>query len=340
MITGITEREMSTNVKNGKNGFGTVRYLSRAAVEALDINPASVLDPMRAGFEEKRLEPDVELPPKVGIHPRKDMMLHAGLAFLPKADIAGIKWLSGYPHNPRLHGLPYFSGVYVLNDSATGFPLCIMDATWLTETRTAVATAISLIAARPESAGTLAILGCGAQGARHASILSQVLPGLDRIRLFDPDRARAERLADTLGGIAEVAGTGRDALAGATAVVSAVPTVKPPPREYDGAEVDANAAIVALDYDAAWDAKLFERVSLYVVDDHRQYEHTRDDLGFFSGYGQPQAELAEVLAGVIPVPSDGITFFENLGFGLEDLVLAKIVYDAASAQDAGIVLEL
>ena len=316
-----------------------IRYLSRSMIEALGSKPADVLAPMRLAFEDKRSNPLTEFPPKAGIHPRPDMMLHAALAYLPTADIAGAKWLSGYPHNPRLNGLPYFSGLYILNNAATGLPLAIMDATWITETRTAIATAMTIMAARPTGAGIVAILGTGTQGARHARVLADVLPGLTSLHLFDPDRERAETVARRLELDVRVYATGAEALDGANAAVSAIPTTLPPRREWDGSGLTEGAAVVALDHDSAWHANIFNRVRLYAVDDLKQYQFFKAERGFFDGYPDTAHELSDVLAGVVSLPSDGLMFFANLGIGLEDVVMAKVIFDAAVANDAGLRLE-
>ena len=48
----------------------------------------------------------VELPPKPGIHPRKDSFIHAMPAYLRDEDVAALKWVAGYPQNKE-RGLPY-----------------------------------------------------------------------------------------------------------------------------------------------------------------------------------------------------------------------------------------
>jgi len=40
-------------------------------------------------------------------------------------------------------GLPYISGLLILNDPETGIPLAVMDATWITAQRTGAATAVA-----------------------------------------------------------------------------------------------------------------------------------------------------------------------------------------------------
>ena len=61
------------------------------------------------------------MPPKPGIHTQPDAFIHAMPAYIPALQSAGIKWVSGYPGN-QAQGLPYISGLLILNDDQTGLP--------------------------------------------------------------------------------------------------------------------------------------------------------------------------------------------------------------------------
>src|SRR5207248_11524838 len=110
-------------------------YLSRAEVaELLPPIPAQ-LDLIASVYREMAAG-RVELPPKPGIHPREDSFIHAMPSYLAGDDIAAVKWVSGYPANREL-GLPYISGLVVVNDAGTGFPVGVLDAAEITAARTA-----------------------------------------------------------------------------------------------------------------------------------------------------------------------------------------------------------
>jgi ornithine cyclodeaminase/alanine dehydrogenase-like protein (mu-crystallin family) len=94
-----------------------VRYLSRADVEAVGLRGADVIEILEGAFRAKRAG-DVEMPPKIGVHPRDDAFIHAMPAYLSSVDAVGLKWVAGYPDNQGL-GLPYIHGVLVLSDAAT-----------------------------------------------------------------------------------------------------------------------------------------------------------------------------------------------------------------------------
>src|SRR5574342_563819 len=133
-------------------------YLSRADVEAVDLDMKAIIGLLEQAFLEKG-KGNIEMPPKPGIHTMPNAFIHAMPAYIPALKSAGIKWVSGYPENQK-RGLPYISGLLILNDVETGFPCAVMDCTWITAYRTGAATALAArYLARPESE-TEGILAC------------------------------------------------------------------------------------------------------------------------------------------------------------------------------------
>ena len=114
-------------------------YLSRHDVETVALPMADIIAGLEAMFIEKG-RGLTEMPPKPGIHTQPDAFIHAMPAYIPSLGAAGVKWVSGYPANQQ-KGLPYISGLLILNDPETGFPLAVMDCTWITAQRTGAATA-------------------------------------------------------------------------------------------------------------------------------------------------------------------------------------------------------
>ena len=171
----------------------TLRYLTRADVEAVGLTGIEVLGILEDVFRAKR-DGAVEMPAKIGVHPRDDAFIHAMPAYLESADAVGIKWVAGYPGNQDA-GLPYIHGLFVLTDAGTGAPLAVMDATWITEIRTAAASMLGIRALAERPVETLGILGCGRQGSVHLELAKEVFPGLARVTLFDRHPERAEALA-------------------------------------------------------------------------------------------------------------------------------------------------
>lgn len=94
--------------------------------------------------------------------------------------------------------------------------------------------------------------------------------------------------------------------------------------------------VVAIDFDATWHPAIFERVGYFVVDDLAEYRLFRQERGFFAGYPEQAAELPDLLSTGVPPDSDGLLYANTLGIGLEDLVLAQLVYRAAERCGVGV----
>jgi ornithine cyclodeaminase/alanine dehydrogenase-like protein (mu-crystallin family) len=173
-----------------------ILYLSKADAQSVGITMAEVIEALEAAFREKG-EGRVEMPPKPGIHPGGgDNFIHAMPAYIPALKSAGIKWVSGFPGNQK-RGLPYITGLLILNDPETGLPISVMDCVYITAMRTGAATAVGArYLARPDSS-VAGVLGCGVQGRSNAEALSVLFP-LERVMAYDVSAEAAQRYADEM----------------------------------------------------------------------------------------------------------------------------------------------
>ena len=317
-------------------------YLSRADVEGVALDVRSMIDLLETAFGEKGCG-RVEMPPKPGIHTQPDAFLHAMPAYIPALGAAGIKWVGGYPTNQG-RGLPYISGLLILNDDQTGLPLAVMDCTWITAWRTGAATALSAkYLARPDSS-TAAILACGVQGRTNLEALTALFP-LTRAFAFDVDRGRQERFAsemsDRLG--IEVIGVDEPqaAVMAADLVVTSGPILKHPTPTIGADWLQPGAFGSAVDFDSYWQPAALAQMDIITTDDHAQFHYYRDQ-GYFSQTPDPAADLGELVTGQRPgrQSDDERTLAINLGLALEDMAVAVEVYRRALDQGIGTWVEL
>ena len=327
----------------------SVRYLSRADVEAVGLTGVEVIEILAGAFRAKR-DGAVEMPPKIGVHPRDDAFIHAMPAFLSDADAAGVKWVAGYPDNQRL-GLPYIHGLLVLSEPATGRPLAVMDATWITEVRTAAASMLGIRALAERAVETIGIIGCGRQGHAHLELAEQVFPTLRRATLFDRHPERAEALAAAHAGPAaevaagagpaldvRVAAAAEEIAAGADVVITTAAIVREPERPL-GREQLADASVAcAVDFDASLSEDVFADAALFVVDDAPQYRYYREQ-GYFSGYPDDPVELCDAIDEAAAHPP-GLRVLVPLGIALEDVAVAAEIHTRAAAAGLGFPLPL
>jgi len=177
--------------------YENVLYLSKKDMSEINLSMSEIIDILEIMFIEKG-NGRVEMPPKPGIHPGNDAFIHAMPAYIAKLNAAGIKWISGFPENQKL-GLPYISGLLILNDPATGLPLAIMDATWITAKRTGAATTLAAkYLARPDST-TVGIIACGVQGRSNLEALKTAFPAIRQAKAFDIDPVAANKFAQEMG---------------------------------------------------------------------------------------------------------------------------------------------
>jgi ornithine cyclodeaminase/alanine dehydrogenase-like protein (mu-crystallin family) len=312
----------------------TLRYLTRADVEAVGLRGPDVVEILDGLFRAKRVG-RTEMPPKIGVHPRDDAFIHAMPAYLADADVAGIKWIGGYPENQEL-GLPYIHGLLVLTDGPTGRPLAVMDATWITEVRTAAASMLGIRTLAEGPVQTLGIIGCGAQGHAHAALAAELFPSMRHLRLFDRHSERAEALASHAGGQVTVTETADQVAEGADLVITSAAIVHQPDRPLRREHLASATVACAIDYDASLSEDVFDDAAIFVVDDLEQYRYHRG-LGYFAGYPEEAVELADVLAGVAE-PGDGLRVYIPLGIAIEDVAVAAEINRRAA--EAGLGTEL
>jgi ornithine cyclodeaminase/alanine dehydrogenase len=257
----------------------------------------------------------VEMPPKIGVHPRPDAFLHAMPAYLRDLDVVALKWVAGYPANPA-RGLPYINGVIVVSDAETGVPTAIMDAAEITAARTAAASGACVRAFAREGWSRAAILGCGEQGRYHAAILRELRPGCE-VHAFDPVRERAEALCAG----AVVHDDPRAACDGAEVVVTAGPIVVDPPSPLKPLWLEDSPLLLPIDFDFYVSAAAVRSYDLFLTDDVPQFGAYRMQ-GYFRAWPDPVAAVGEAL-------ERGLTgrriVCANLGVGALDAAFADAV---------------
>lgn len=317
-------------------------YLSRSDIEALAIPVLEIIADVEAAFAAKG-RGEVEMPPKPGIHPRQDAFIHAMPAYDRSTDTAGMKWVAGYPANPA-RGLPYISGLLVLNDAATGIPLAVMDATWITAVRTGAATAVAAkYLARPD-ASRLAIIGCGVQGRSNLDALRCVLPHLREVFAHDIRSEAVDafaRYAQHDGLVATKCDTPEQAIRHADVVVTATPILKEPTPVLLPDWLQPGSFVCTLDFDSYVTPQAFDAADGLFSDDVQQLDHYRRE-GYFGSLPPRVADLGDVVAEKIPgrTQQGARIISVNLGLALEDVATARRVYERAVAQSAGTALEL
>lgn len=234
------------------------------------------------------------------------------------------KLITQVPDNAA-RGLPTMIATLLLLDAESGAPLAVMDATWLTELRTAAVSAVATRALRNAAPKRLAILGSGALARSHALALAAVVPLAD-IRVWSPTQANAERCAEDIGG--EATAGAEEAVRDADLVVTVTNAQTP---VLCGRWLKPGALVHAVGAPRpTWRELDDEAMGNYLVADNRRAAETESGDVILSG-ATVRCEIGEVLAGRAQVPAGATVVFKALGQAVEDAVAARIVYAAATA---------
>jgi ornithine cyclodeaminase len=247
------------------------------------------------------------------------------------------------PANPT-RGLDAHQGVVLLHDGETGQVLAILNASPVTEIRTAAVSAVATRALARPDARRVAILGAGVQARAHAHALRAVLDDPE-IRIWARRPEAATELAREVGAI--VAPSVEAALAGAEVVCTTTAAREPIVRRgwlERGAHVNAVGACLPttreLDTETVASASLFTDRRESCLAEAGDYLLAAAEGAI--GPEHIEAELGEVLAGMHPgrEREDELTIFESLGIAVEDLAAAELVVRRARERGVGAEVEL
>jgi ornithine cyclodeaminase/alanine dehydrogenase len=307
----------------------SIRVLARADIASLLPDLVDQIDLVERTYLAVA-EGRVELPPKPGIHPRPNAFIHAMPTYLRDDDIAAIKWVSGYPQNAE-RGLPYISGVIVVNNPETGLPSALMDAAEITAARTAAASGVCIRRWARSGWRAAGVLGLGEQGKYHVRVLRELNPNVE-IHAFDPNRTRVEQFEGAVRGHE----TPRAAVDGADVVITAGPILEDPDPLISRHWLREQCLLLPLDFNSYVRADAIEGAALFVVDDVAQFDYYRES-GYFAGWPNPAGSVGDALrAGW---SGDSVSCV-NLGIGALDAAFAAAVLERAAHEAVGTLIEI
>jgi len=253
---------------------------------------------------------------------------------------AGIKWVNVHAQNPARYGLPTVMAVYVLNDPANAFPLAIMDGTLLTALRTGAAGAVASKYLAKRSPKKIGFIGCGTQAYTLHGAHRVIFERFETLA-FDRDTAKAQRFAEAVGGRVVALSEAANADIVCTATPSRTPFL-------DARWIRSGAHINAMGADAPGKRELsleiLESSAVYIDDIHQATSSGEINVPLANGQftiDQIAGTLGEVVAGLLPRPqSSTITVFDSTGLAIQDVSLARAIYDAARARTLGCEIDL
>lgn len=270
-------------------------------------------------------------------------------AALSNPSTVGAKLITVLPKN---HGTQYDShqGAVLLFDTGNGSLLSVMDASSITQIRTAAASGVATDALARQSATSLGILGAGVQGQSHLEAMCAVRP-LKSAKIWSRNRDSAESLAkvarEKFGLDAAAVGSASEAVTGLDIVCATTSATEPVLLgEWLTPGTHVNAVGASQRHAREIDSATVMRSRLYVDRRESALKEPGDIIvPIENGEITPDhilGEVGEVLIGTAPgrTSDSDITLFKSLGLAIEDLASAHFLYAEARRQHAGVEVEL
>jgi ornithine cyclodeaminase/alanine dehydrogenase-like protein (mu-crystallin family) len=230
-----------------------------------------------------------------------------------------LKWVTSFPGNPA-RGLPTVTGVVLLSNAETGVLEAVLDAGAVTALRTGAAAVLA--AATLGRGGSIAVVGCGVNGAAAARTFAAL--GL-AVSVWDVDAARAGAVATEIG--ATVSPSREEALAAAVVV-----TVTPGKEIlFPAGSLLPGQHVSLMGADGPGKAEIaveeIARARLF-CDEWEQASHGGELAAAVEAGAVARGdvtELGRVLAGEAEGrrSPDEITLFDSTGLAIQDLAIAK-----------------
>jgi len=257
-------------------------------------------------------------------------------AYLGSTPAMGAKLVTVFHHNLE-KGLPSHLATIVLLDPSTGALLAVMDGRYITEARTAAASAVAVRYLARQDSSILAIIGSGVQARSHLEALPLVRK-FSEIRCWSPTEENARKFVAESGNpllraapSAEAAATGADVIALVTA--SSTPAIR-------DAWVKPGACVVSVGAcrpnQREMDPALVARGHLIVDTRAAALKESGDVVQGIRDGLFTETHIAAELGEVVSDPKLGrtnpeqVTIFKSLGMAVEDVAAADLAYRRAA----------
>lgn len=262
--------------------------------------------------------------------------------------VSGIKWIGSKHDNPTKRGLERASGLLVLNDPESNYPIAVLEAGLISSMRTAAVTVIATKHLARKQFTQVACLGCGIIAKTQMRSMLEQFPRIETIYLFDLNKQSATALQEELNrsfpavNIILTDSAERAVRQGEVVVTCTVTDQPYIPFEWlqKGAFV-SNISIMDVHKD------VFLKADKVVVDDWEQSNREKKVInqlvleGKFSRE-RLHAELGEIVIGRKPgrESDDEIIILNPMGMAIEDIACAKVIYNKACSERVGVRLSL
>lgn len=264
--------------------------------------------------------------------------------FIRGLDQAGVKNVNVHPNNSTKYNLPTVMGLIELVDPETGFPIAVMDGTWITNMRTGAAGGVATKYLAREDSEILGLVGAGMQALTQLIAIKEVMNIKEvkvSCRTCTHRENFAKMIAEKYGVNARAVDTIKEAVVGSdvisTTTPSRVPIIK---RKWveDGTHINAMGADAPGKQEL--ESHLMEKAKIF-IDCWDQASHSGEiNIPVHEGIirrNDIHARIGDVVNGAKTgrKTDKEITVFDSTGLAVQDVVTAWNIREKALKMGVG-----
>ena len=260
----------------------------------------------------------------------------------------GIKWIAVCPEAAMTPDSPKVGAIVVINDPDTLYPAAIFEGSVMSAVRTGANMGAAAKHLAKKDSSSVAIFGCGFQGRTQLMALKEALPGINDVRIFDPNPRQVESYIESMqrrtGLTARACSSIEETASGADIIVTATGASSPflMPEHLEPGMLYIHLASNECSYNT------IRKADKIYVDDWEQVKHrccsslARMHRDGFLKDEQITGMLGAVMAGDLPGrESDSeIIYVNTVGLGIQDVALGAMLLKSAREKGIGTPFEL
>lgn len=293
----------------------------------------------------KYLAGDIIMPDKISqiFDEQSQNRINCMPATLINEKICGMKWVSVFPSNaPK--GIQNVTGVMLISELETGFPVAVIDGTLSTKMRTSAVGCVAAKHLAPSKVEKIGIIGAGEEARMHFTLLKHLFPTIKECRVSslntDIEQGFIDKFKDivpdvkfvTCNNDSHICASGADIIV--TAISGQCPVLK-------AADITKGGLYIHV---GGWEDEygVAQRADKIVCDEWEVVKHRSQTLCRMYKEGLLKdsdiyANLSELIAGTKTGRDndDEFIYFNSVGLSYIDIDFANFIYEEAKKLGVG-----
>lgn len=294
---------------------------------------------------QKYLAGDIIMPDKISqiFDEASQNRINCMPATLIAEKICGMKWVSVFPSNAS-KGIQNVTGVMLLSELETGYPIAVIDGTLSTKIRTAAVGCTAAKYLAPSKVKTIGIIGAGEEARMHFALLKHSFPTIKECRVSslntDIEQGFIDKFKDIVPDVNFITCNNDSHLcaSGADIIVTAISGQSP---VLKAADIIKGGLYIHV---GGWEDEygVAQKASKIVCDEWEVVKHRSQTLCrmYMEGLLKDEdiyADLSELIAGTKKgrENDDEFIYFNSVGLSYIDINFACYIYEEAKNRNLG-----